>query len=79
VISSIINNAFSKMGGLLVLMAFAFATCLTTHLTAQELSGTKGGLQGSVTDSSGAVVPDATVTVVGNSDTRKGTTNSAGH
>jgi hypothetical protein len=74
-----INSAFSKMGSMLVLLAFALATCLTTHLSAQELSGTKGGLQGNVTDSSGAVVPGATVTVVGNSDTRKATTNGTGH
>ena len=32
-------------------------------LSAQELSGTKGGLAGIVTDSSGAVVPGAGVTV----------------
>jgi outer membrane receptor protein involved in Fe transport len=79
VISSRINNAFSKMGGLLVLMAFVLSICLTTHLSAQELSGTKGGLQGVVTDSSGAVIPGATVTVIGASDTRKLTTDTAGH
>ena len=51
------------MGSLLVLLAFAIAACLSTHLSAQELSGTKGGLAGIVTDSSGAVVPGAAVTV----------------
>jgi hypothetical protein len=67
------------MGSLFVLLAFATAACLPTHLSAQELSGTKGGLQGIVTDSSGAVVPGATVTIKGNSDTRSLTTNGAGH
>jgi hypothetical protein len=67
------------VGSLLILLAFALTACLTTRLSAQELSGTKGGLQGNVTDSSGAVVPGATVTVTGNSDTRKLTTNDSGH
>src|SRR5580698_2481365 len=67
------------MGSLFVLLAFATAACMHTRLSAQELSGTKGGLQGIVTDSSGAVVPGATVTVKGNSDTRSLTTNGAGH
>ena len=67
------------MGSLLVLLAFAIATCLSTQLTAQELSGTKGGLQGIVADSSGAVVPGAQVTVTGNSDVRTVVTDSTGH
>jgi hypothetical protein len=67
------------MGSLLVLVAFAIAASLPMRLSAQELSGTKGGLQGVVTDSSGAVVPGAQVTVTGNSDTRTVTTNGAGH
>ncbi len=46
-----INNLISKLGGLLVLLAFATAACLPTHLSAQELSATKGGLGGVVTDS----------------------------
>jgi Carboxypeptidase regulatory-like domain len=79
VTSTRMNTFISKMGSLLVLLAFATAACLPTRLAAQELSGTKGGLQGSVTDSSGAVVPGATVTITGNSDTRKTTTNDAGH
>jgi len=67
------------MGSLLVVLAFALATCLSTNLSAQELSGTKGGLQGVITDSSGAVVPGAQVTVKGNSDTRTVTTDNTGH
>ena len=74
-----INNFIPRIGTLLVLLAFTTAACLPTRLAAQELSGTKGGLQGVVTDSSGAVVPGATVTVVGASDSRKLTTDSAGH
>jgi Carboxypeptidase regulatory-like domain len=79
VTSKRINKLICKMGSLFVLLAFATAACLPTHLSAQELSGTKGGLQGIVTDSSGAVVPGATVTVKGSSDTRSLTTNGAGH
>ncbi len=71
-------NGFFKMGALLILLAFAFTACQPT-LLAQELSATKGGLAGLVTDSSGAVVPGAGVTVTGNSDTRKATTNDSGH
>src|SRR5579863_8118104 len=62
VTSSRINNGFFKMGALFIVLAFAITACLPT-VSAQELSGTKGGLAGNVTDSSGAVVPDATVTV----------------
>ncbi len=76
--SSRIFSGFFKMGASLILLAFAITACLPT-LSAQELSGTKGGLAGNVTDSSGAVVPGASVTVTGNSDTRKVTTNSGGH
>ncbi len=76
--STRINKLICKMGSLFVLLAFAMAACLPT-LSAQELSGTKGGLQGIVTDSSGAVVPGATVTVTGSSDSRTLTTNGAGH
>jgi hypothetical protein len=49
------------------------------RLHAQELSGTKGGLQGVVADSSGAAVPDAKVTVVGSADTRVVQTDGSGH
>ena len=74
-----INSGISRMGNLLILLAFAIATCLSTNLSAQELSGTKGGLQGVVNDSSGAVVPGASVTVTGNSDTKTANTDSTGH
>ncbi len=67
--SSLISR-FIKAGALLAILAFAITACLP-NLSAQELSATKGGLAGLVTDSSGAVVPGAGVTVTGNSDTRK--------
>jgi hypothetical protein len=79
VTSSRINSGFFKMGALFIVLAFAITACLPAHLAAQELSGTKGGLQGVVTDSSGAVVPGASVTVTGNSDTRTVSTDNAGH
>jgi Carboxypeptidase regulatory-like domain len=79
VTSSRINSGISRIGNLLILLAFALAACLPTHLHGQELSGVKGGLQGIVTDTAGAVVPAASVTVTGNADTRHLTTNDSGH
>ena len=61
-----------------ILLAFVFVACLAARLSAQELSGTKGGLAGVVTDSSGAAVPGATVAVAGSSDNRKVSTNDTG-
>jgi hypothetical protein len=78
VTSSRINSGPLRLGAFFILLAFAITACLQT-LSAQELSGTKGGLQGVVTDSSGAVVPGASVTVIGNSDTRTVSTDSTGH
>ncbi len=72
-----INRGISKLGSLLAVLAFAITACLPT-ISAQELSATKGGLAGLVTDSSSAVVPGASVTVAGNADTRKATTNDSG-
>ena len=66
------------IGSWLVVLVFALATCLSARLSAQELSGVKGGLAGIVTDSSGAAVPGAAVTVAGSADTRKVTTNDTG-
>ena len=54
------------------------ASTLGTHAFAQEISAVKGGLQGVVTDSSGAAVPNAKVTIVGNSDRRTITADSGG-
>ena len=49
------------------------------RLPAQEISAVKGGLQGSITDGSGAAIPGATVTLVGQSDRRTVTTDDSGH
>ena len=73
-----IKRGILRMSNLLVILAIAAAACLPSHLLAQELSGTKGGLAGTVTDVSGAVVPGATVTVKGNSDSRKVSTSDQG-
>lgn len=55
---------------LLAMFAFPVAACFEVHLFAQELSAVKGGLGGTVTDTSGAVITDAKVTVTGSADTR---------
>ena len=60
----------------LLMLAAAVALCCT-HLPAQQ---TLGGITGEVTDSSGGVIPNATVTVVDEqtSLTRSATTNGSG-
>ena len=47
-------------------------------LCAQEISAVKGGLQGSVTDASGAIIPNARVTFTGASDKRNVTADAQG-
>ena len=53
--------------------------CATNRLLAQEISAVKGGLQGVITDASGAAIPGATVTFNGASDKRTVTTDGQGH
>lgn len=65
------------MGAFFILLAFAITACMPT-LSAQELSATQGGLSGGVTDKSGAVVPNAKVTLLGASDKRTVTVDSTG-
>jgi hypothetical protein len=55
------------------------AICAVPMLAgAQELSSVKGGLSGVVTDTSGAAVPGATLTVAGPADTRTVTSDDGG-
>ncbi len=51
---------------------------ITMPLAAQEISAVKGGLQGSITDGSGAAIPGATITFTGASDRRTLTTDDNG-
>jgi Carboxypeptidase regulatory-like domain len=64
----------------LLLSALAFMTgvSIPSHLYGQQLSATRGGLGGVVTDKSGAVIPGAKVTLSGAADHRIVTTDSAG-
>jgi hypothetical protein len=55
------------------------ALTLPQSLYGQELSSTKGGLQGVITDKSGAILPGAKVTISGAADTRTATTDQSGH
>ncbi len=48
------------------------------NILAQEISSVKGGLQGTVTDASGAIVPGAKITFVGGSDRRTATSDDQG-
>ena len=51
-------------------LALSSGVVASYSISAQEISAVKGGLQGVVTDGSGAAIPNAKVTVVGNSDRR---------
>ncbi len=62
----------------LAILLLSPGSVLCNHISAQEISAVKGGLQGVVTDASGAVVPNAKVTIVGDSDRRVLTTDAGG-
>lgn len=64
---------------LLSAMAFMVAANTPNAAYAQQLSSTKGGLAGVITDHSGAIVPDAKVTITGAVDQREITTDQSGH
>jgi hypothetical protein len=57
---------------------FAMFLLVSLPVLAQDITSITGGLSGAVTDSSGAVVSGATVTLVGPQGTQKLTTNSQG-
>jgi carboxypeptidase family protein len=63
---------------LLSALAVAAGVSVPSYLYAQQLSATRGGLGGVITDKSGAIIPDAKVTISGASDHRVVTTDSAG-
>ncbi len=56
----------------------ALTSIFTLQLGGQELSSVKGGLGGAVSDTSGAIIPDAKVIIVGPADTREVTTDENG-
>lgn len=56
-------------------LAAVFAVLLVSAVTAQE---TKGSLEGTITDSTGAVIPNATVRIRGNAFSRTVQTNDSG-
>ena len=57
---------------------FLSAFCFHSTMIGQGNSSTKGGLAGVIADESGAVIPQAKVTVSGQADTRTATTNDDG-
>ncbi|RRA49383.1 carboxypeptidase regulatory-like domain-containing protein [Acidipila sp. EB88] len=60
--------------------AVTIATALmSSAISGQEISSTKGGLAGEVTDSSGASIPGATITIKGGEGSRTVTADGAGH
>ena len=63
---------------LLSALAVTAGISVPNYLYSQQLSATRGGLGGVITDKSGAIIPDAKVTVTGASDHRVVTTDSAG-
>jgi hypothetical protein len=63
---------------LLSALAVTAGVSMPSCLYSQQLSATRGGLGGVITDKSGAIIPDAKVTITGAADHRVVTTDSAG-
>ena len=63
---------------LLSAIAVTAGVSVPSYLYAQQLSATRGGLAGVITDKSGAIIPDAKVTITGASDHRVVTTDPSG-
>ena len=65
--------------GVFAAILFAIPGTLSSRIvSAQEISAVKGGLQGTVSDASGAVLPNAKVTFVGDADKRTATADAQG-
>src|SRR5882757_9939250 len=63
---------------LLSALALTASAAVPTCLYGQQLSATRGGLGGVITDKSGAIIPEAKVTITGAADRRVVTTDSSG-
>jgi hypothetical protein len=63
---------------LLSALAITAGVSVPSCLYGQQLSATRGGLGGVITDKSGAIIPDANVTISGATDHRVVTTDSSG-
>jgi hypothetical protein len=63
---------------LLSALAVTAGVTVPSYLYSQQLSATRGGLGGVITDKSGAIIPDAKVTITGAVDRRVVTTDSDG-
>jgi hypothetical protein len=63
---------------LLSALALAASAAVPACLYGQQLSATRGGLGGVITDKSGAIIPDAKVTITGASERRVVTTDASG-
>lgn len=62
--------------GIILIIPYSFSDGGLLH--GQELSSTRGGVSGTISDNTGAVIPGAKVTVAGDADTRTITTDASG-
>ena len=69
---------FFRKCALLSAFALTAAISVPTALYGQQLSATRGGLGGVITDKTGAIIPGAKVTITGAADRRVVTTDAAG-
>ena len=70
-------NASLGTGIKLMLTALLVALCLSGPASAQDLL-TKGAISGKVTDATGAVIPNAKITITGDAGARTVTANAEG-
>ena len=63
---------------MLTALALTATISVPTTLHSQQLSATRGGLGGVITDKTGAIIPEAKVTVTGAADRRVVSTDAAG-